>query len=180
MAIKLNLRHIKLLPAVLCTSHTSRTFAVTNVGSEETIILTTVEVEAIIEEAGVVTSKTTGTMHQVQVQVVASIFIPAMSHLNMILPSNSIPHNFKVVPKLHHNSRQRKKKIVRICSDHPKSFEWKTRRLQRRMMKSRCHLQTDILRLDPRANRTRTNSPSLSRLRPSQLQLLRNPKYPKS
>ena len=86
-----------------------------------------------VEEAVGVTSKTIGTLLQDQlVQAVDNILTLETSHHNMLLLNSNIHNNILALLKVLYSSRQRKKRIVKIYSDHLRTFKLRIKRPLRR------------------------------------------------
>ena len=124
-----------------------------------------------------VISKIIGTQLLVQrVRAVDNTLILATSRHNTFLLNSSSIRSTLVLLRVLHNKLPKRKRIARTYSDLRKIFGWKIRRPLRRLMKSRCHLQTDLHRPDRRVSRTLRSLALPSRLHPNQPRLLRNPR----
>jgi hypothetical protein len=139
--------------------------------------------EEIIEAAAVDISKTfIGTLvEDLPVQVADSITALEMSHHNMLLLNNYTRNRQGLtMAPLSTMVRLRMKRMAKTYSDRLKSCKLRIRKLPRRRMRSRCHLQADHPPPGHKASRTRQSSASPSRDHLRLLPLLQNPRYLKS
>jgi hypothetical protein len=101
--------------------------------------------EVIIEVVvGAIFKIPTGIPDKVE-RVVDSTILLGMSHRNKAHLNNNTRPSLDLMMELLSTMRLLKKRMPRICSDHPRTYKSRTRRKLRRMMMKRCHLRVGHL-----------------------------------
>jgi len=123
---------------------------------------------------------TSSGMHQLEInpgQDEANIPALETSHHNMLLLNSNIPSTLDHM-KVH--LKRPRRRLMKIFSDHPKSYKSRIRMRPRRKTRRRCHPQADRLLRDRKPNRTRRSLALLSKPPTKTPRCHQNPKFRKN